>query len=403
MPRPLAPRLLVVYCGLLLTIGAFSVDITLPFFRPMREAFGAPESAIQATVTLYVGSIGLGQLLFGPLSDRFGRRAAIALGLSIYLAGATVALSAQHIEGMLAGRALQGFGAAAGPVVSRAILRDLFSGPALAQNMAIATGIFSLGPILAPLIGVGIAEAGGSWRSVFVGMIGLALLLLAGLWRTPETRPQARPDALSPARMWRDVRRLFAHPQSRHFLLLGPLAQSTMLCLVAGMPRVFEHEFGIGGATFAVLFALHGGGIILGQTANHRLIARLGAARTALIASVIMTLAGLLLTGFAALGRLHPYGFSAIVFLFAIGFLIVLANMASLTLDPHPQIAGFTSSFLGFFSQVPGATIAMFVVAVGAGRSLPLGVGLAALSATTAVGLWWWVHRLSPVSARPAD
>lgn len=389
---PLSPRALVIFCGLLLTLGAFSVDITLPFFGPMRETFGTTDAAVQATVTLYVGSIGIGQLVFGPLSDRFGRRPAIAAGLAVYLLGALISLLSSSIEGMLLGRAVQGVGAAAGPVVSRAILRDLFSGRQLAQNMAVATGIFSLGPIFAPLIGVGIAHAGGSWRSVFVGMLGLALVLLAGLWRAPETLRERRLDALRVSSLLAQTRALFAHPQSRHFLLLGPVAQSTMLSIVAGMPRVFEHEYGVTGALFAVLFALHGPGIIIGQTANHRLIARLGAARTALLASFVMLAASALITGFAALQWLTAYGFSFLVFVFAIGYLIVMANAASMTLDPHPVNAGFTSSFLGFFTQVPGAMLAMTAVTLSAGRALGLGLALCVLCGASCLALVWWLR-----------
>ncbi len=389
---PLSPRALVVYCGLLLTLGSFSVDITLPFFRAMREAFGSTDAAVQATVTLYVGCIGIGQLIFGPLSDRFGRRPAIAVGLGIYLLGALISLLAGSIEQMLLGRAIQGVGAAAGPVVSRAILRDLFNGRQLAQNMALATGIFSLGPILAPLIGVAFAQAGGTWRSVFAGMLGLALLMLAGLWRAPETLSARRPDALRLASLLAQTRALLAHPQSRHFLLLGPIAQSSMLSIVAGMPRVFEREYGVTGALFAVLFALHGFGIIIGQTANHRLIVRLGAARTALMAALIMLAASALIAGFAALHWLTPYRFAFFVFVFAIGYLIVMANAASMTLDPHPGMAGFTSSFLGFSTQVPGAMLAMTAVTLSAGRAVGLGLALCVLCSVCCTGLVWWLR-----------
>lgn len=391
-------RALVFYCGLLLTIGAFSVDITLPFFTPMRAHFGAGHAAVSATVTLYIGFIGLGQIVFGPLSDRFGRRPAIAIGLVIYLAGAAIALVAPTIEVLLAGRAVQGFGAAVGPVVARAILRDLFSGPKLAQNLAIATGIFSLGPILAPLIGVAIAEAGGSWRSIFVGMLGFGGLLLAILARAPETLQQRRSDALQPAGLLRNARAVLAHPQSRHFLLLGPVAQCTMLTIVAGTPRVYEHEFGVTGTLFAVLFALHGLGIVIGQTANHRLIARLGPVRTALAATAVMIGACSLIVGFALADALTPYRLSFFVFLFAIGFLIVAANSAAMTLDPHGPIAGFTSSFFGFVSSAVGALFATLIVAATHGRALAWGGALLAVCVLCALALLSWLRRPAPAA-----
>ncbi len=384
-------RALVFYCGLLLTIGAFSVDITLPFFMPMREHFGAGHAAVSATVTLYIGFIGLGQIVFGPLSDRFGRRPAIAAGLAIYLTGAAIALAAPSIEMLLVGRAVQGFGAAVGPVVARHPARPV-QGPTLAQNLAIATGIFSLGPILAPLIGVAIAQAGGSWRSIFVGMLGFGGLLLTipACARDPATGVPmhcVRPDCCATRAP------VLAHPQSRHFLLLGPVAQCTMLTIVAGTPRVYEHEFGVTGTLFAVLFALHGLGIIIGQAANHRLIARLGPVRTALAATAVMIVACSLIVGFALADALTPYRLSFFVFLFAIGFLIVAANSAAMTLDPHGPIAGFTSSFFGFVSSAVGALFATLIVWATHGRALAWGAALLAICVLCAMALLSWLRR----------
>lgn len=396
-------RSLVVYCGLLLTVGAFSVDITLPFFSIMREALRCSDEAIQGTVTIYVAGMGIGQIVFGPVSDRYGRRPAIAAGLGIYLVGATVALLSSTIEVMLAGRALQGLGAAAGPVVGRAILRDLFTGPKLAQNMALATGIFSFGPIFAPLIGVGIAQAGGSWRSIFVGMALFALVLLGVLLRAPETLAARRIDALHLGALVNNIATVFRHRQSRYFILLAPVVGSTMLLILTGMPRVFEHEFGITGPLFAVLFALHGFGIIFGQFLNHRMIARRGAVVSALLATSMMILATGLITLCARLHWLDPYLLAFFGFVFAIGYLIVVANAASLTLDPHGAIAGSVSSIYGFFVGVSSAALATLIVVLTESRVLLWGLSLLGISLSVAGALLYWLrHPMTIRADRPS-
>ncbi|HMN80145.1 MAG TPA: MFS transporter [Burkholderiaceae bacterium] len=394
------PGSLIVFCGVLLSTSAFSVDIVLPFFPSIRDDLAAPQTAVQATVTLYLLCLGAGQLLFGSLSDRIGRRGAIAGGLGLYLAGALIALTSSSITGLLAGRALQGFGAAAGPVVGRAIIRDLFTGQALAQNMAIATGIFSVGPIFAPLLGAAIAAGGAGWRAVFVVMGLFAAGLLVTLARVPETNRHRRPDALAPTVMARNALTVLRHPQSRYFLVLGGVTSSAMVCIVAGSPVVFEHAFGVRGAAFALLFATHGLGIIIGQFANHRMIARIGPVASAMVAASVMTAAFALSTAAALAGWQSAPLQTFLIFVFALGYLIVVANATSLTLEPHGPIAGFVSAFFGFASTGAASLIATAVLAVTAGDLLAWSTALALISFVVLIALRVW-HRRGGPAARP--
>src|SRR5690606_35767599 len=155
------------------------------------------------------------------------------------------AFLAPTIGWVLAGRALQGLGGAVGPVIGRAMVRDVSSGPALAKNMAVASGVFSFGPIFAPLLGVGIGAVTGGWRGVFVVMALLAAsLLVAVSWR-PETLPERRMDALQPRALARNAATLFAHRQSRYFLLLAGFVMISIVTIVSGMARVYEVEWGV--------------------------------------------------------------------------------------------------------------------------------------------------------------
>ena len=396
-------RQIIVYCGLLLSVGAFSIDITLPFFGPMADSLSAPPASLHATVTLYIFFLGIGQLAMGSLADRFGRRPVIAAGLGLYAAGAVVALFATSLGGVLAGRAMQGLGGAVGPVVGRAMVRDVSDPLELPRNMAVASGIFAVGPIFAPLIGVGLAAAGGSWRAVFVAMCLFALGLVAVLARLPETLAARNPAALAPAVLLDNARHLLRNRQSRFFMLLAAIAMVAIVTIIAGLPRLYEANFGVAGALFAILFGLHGVGIIVGQVLNHRLIGRIGAVASAVVASLIMSAACLAVVLLSATGTAGPYSVSAAMFVFAIGYLIVFSNATALTLEPHGAIAGFASSFFGFFAQVVSSAIGTVAVALAGTSITTWSLLLLAVSLGCLLALLGWQRdaaALSPLSRK---
>lgn len=357
----MTPRAIVVYCGLLMSSSAFSVDITLPSFPSMVADLGAHYSRVQWTITFYMFMAGLAQLFWGPLSDRFGRRPALAGGLAIYLAGCLMSALAPSIELLLAGRLLQGFGGAAAIVLARAVMRDLFHGQELARNLALATAIFAVGPIAAPLVGAAIAGPFG-WRAVFGALALFAAGLLLVLAKMPETLAARSPDAASPAVVARRAARVFGHPQSRHFLLLSAVAMSTMLFILASAPRIYDVQFGLEGATFALFFALHGTGIVIGQAANRRLIPRLGIVPAMLVGNSVLIVAAALILAFAAAGLVDAYLMTALLILYATSYLVVYANATAMVLDPHGDIAGFAAALFGFTSQIGAAAVASTVV-----------------------------------------
>ena len=178
----------------------------------MQRELGTSIELVQAVVPIFLMAQAIGQMAFGPVSDRFGRRPVIVGGLGLYLAGTVIALLAQSIGAVHVGRAAQGFGSACGIAVGRAVLRDISHGPALAQAMALAMAIFALGPISAPLVGYGLVALGG-WRAIFLGMALFASCLLAfALLRFKETNEKPDPDALRPGRLLHSLGRIATQP-----------------------------------------------------------------------------------------------------------------------------------------------------------------------------------------------
>jgi MFS transporter, DHA1 family, multidrug resistance protein len=355
-PRPLSHRFLIVFCGLLLASNAFSTDVLLPAIYSIERAYGVRLEQVQMSMPLFIFSSAFGQLIYGPASDRFGRKPVLLVGLGVYTAAGVLALLAPNMEMLLVARSVQGFGSAAGIVVGRAILRDTHAGAALAQVMALAMMMIALGPIFAPLVGTSLVAVGG-WRAAFAAMVAFgAIMTVVALLKLEETNRSFQSDALDGKSWSRAVQRVFGHSQSRFFLSFAALLAFTIMSFVAHAPRFFNQAFGWDGFTFAGAFALMGAGIIVGQFINTRAITRWGVVATTKLALAVQAFACVAIAAFFAAGALSGVGFVMLMFLFNCGFLSVMANAASLTLDPHPDIAGLASSLYGFVTQaVPGA------------------------------------------------
>lgn len=383
----LSLRAIVVYCGLLMTVGAFSIDSTLPAFPFMASDFATTWDRVQMTVTVFILFAAGGQLAVGAFADRYGRKPVILAGLGVYCAGAILSVSATSIEAMLAGRALQGLGSATGWVLARAILRDLHAGDELARAMAFASAVFAFGPIVAPLTGAALMLA-FPWQVIFLLMLAFAAALLAVcLLRLPETLAAIQADALSGRKIAANAAAMLANPQSRFFLVLAGVTHCMMLLIIVGLPRVYEASFGISGPAFAAFFAAHGVGIIAGQAINRRLIARRGTFAAMRIGAAVLLAVSAAMLLLAAGDLLDAWRMSALFVLFATSFLMVYSNAAALALDPHGQIAGFASSFFGFFSQILSGAGAVLAAPHIGGSAFRFALALAMLSGVVVLAL----------------
>ena len=361
----MSPARIVVLCGFLMSLTAFSIDISLPLFKVMSDGLNAPLEKLPLTITFYIAMLGTGQLLFGSLSDRYGRRLILIIGMIIFICGAILAALSNSLTSLLIARALQGFGAASPYVLSRAIIRDLYEGPELAKKMAIATGLFSVGPLMAPLIGAMILEIGGNWRWVFVVMAIYCGGMLYVLKRMPETNQSPNKNATQLATIVQNAKAVIQTKQSRIFIGINAIAAVSMILIISTAPSIYANTFGISGTAFALYFAIHGLGIIIGQYANHYLIERINVVPTTMVAAAVMIFASLCISAFTIFGFLSVWSVTLSLTVFAFGFLAVVANTTSMVLHSHRHIIGFTAAFMGtitsLFSGFASSVIALFV------------------------------------------
>lgn len=358
----------------------------LPAFGMMAAGLNSPIELVQATVPAFSIMLAVSQLIYGPASDRYGRKPTIFVGLAIFLMGTSVIIFAPTIELVLAGRAIQGAGAGVGAVVARAVLRDRYSGTALAGAMAIATGVFALGPIAAPLTGVFLSSL-GSWRFIFAAMaIAGSVLLVINIFAFKETIPALSPKALQPAYLAKSLMQILRNPQSRYFLIFASSAYCALLSLVANAPRVYKSSFGVSELEFATLFALTGIGIFVGQRANRVLIPRVGVLNTTKIAAFILFAACSTTLLFQWTGILNKLTFTALMFAFNTSFMVVISNSTAIIIDPHKEIAGLASAFFGFCTLGAAAIYVTLTLKLFEGDLLRWSMGMSVMTLISLAG-----------------
>ncbi len=383
MSRPF----LVMFTGLLLALNAFSCDITLPAFWSMERSLGAPIEHVQAVIPVFLFCSAIGQLVFGPASDAFGRKPVILVGVALYITGALIAAAAGTLTVALWGRALQGFGSACGAVIARALLRDVHSGPELARTMAFASSVIALGPIVAPLVGYGLVVV-GEWRGVFVGMAiygaGLAAMVLT---RLQETNKAPDRSAIAPARLGSAIARVFANRQSRYFVLLSGINSFAILSYVTNAPRLYKSAFGVEGLAFTAMFAATGAGIVAGQYVNARLISRLGVMAATRLAALLLCSTAIMIALLSHLGLITLWLFAGLMLIYNASFLVVMSNAVSLVIDPHREIAGVASSTVGFVSQLASSMLVFLTLPLFQGALGPWSLGMVVVTVTVAIAV----------------
>jgi len=305
--------------------------------------------------------MGLGQLVFGCLSDRYGRRIILLCGMSLYLAGTLAAGLATSLEMLSAARCLQGLGAAASHILSRAMLRDMYFGVELAQKMAIATGIFSVGPLMAPLLGAALIEIGLPWRSVFVMMAIYAVGLLLAFRFVAETNSGLNRSATQPISILRNSNAVLSNKQSRTCLVVTAVSSVSIVLIISISPAVYKNTFNITGSLFAVYYAVHAIGIVVGQYANHKFIGRIGIIRTNILAAIVMIVSAFCISLLPTLGLATAWMVSLCLAVFSIGFLSIMANATSLLLQSHGSIVGFAAAFQGTITMLFGGVMASYL------------------------------------------
>jgi DHA1 family bicyclomycin/chloramphenicol resistance-like MFS transporter len=384
-PQGRAGAVLLTLLAAMTTMGPLSLDMYLPSLPAIAADLGTSDSQVQLSLTTCLIGLAAGQLLGGPLSDRWGRRRPVIVGMAAYAVFSLLCAVAPSAPLLAGTRLVQGMAGGVGVVVARAVVRDLYSGVEAARYFSRLTLIFGVAPILAPSLGSAVLRL-TSWRGIFVTLAVIGVLLTAFVvWRLPETLPEQRRSPGGPADTWATARTLVADRVYLGYALAQGLAFAGMFAYISGSSFVLQDGYGISPTVYSVVFGLNAVGLIALSQANRRLLGRrtpAGLLRGALVAGLVAT-SGVVAA--ALLGSLAGLLVMLFVFVSTIG--MVLPNATALALDRHPRRAGTAAALMGGIQSVV-ATLAAPLVGLGTpGLGVPMAVVMLACAgaALTAV------------------
>jgi len=383
---------IILLLAFLAAIGPLSIDTYLPSLPAIAADFGANSSAAQQSVTAFFVGIAAGQLIAGPLSDRYGRRPILLIGFGLFFITCIACALAPNIETLIYARLLQGLSAAVSPAAGRAMVRDIWEGNEAARAMSYITMAMVVAPLLAPMIG-GVIMSYWEWRTIFWFLLAFAALALAlVLIRLPETNgPEKRGDVRLPD-YFRAYGRVLSEQQSWAYLLCGGFSLATMFAYITGSPFVYIEIFNVPEAYFGFFFGLNVVGLFLGNLINARLVTRFGYL-TMLVAGVTTTLIGallLLFTSYFAIG-----GIVAVV----IGLFIAVApasmvgsNSTVGLMNKFPRNAGAAMGVFGVAQFGLGAAASFLVGVFYTGTPVAMALAMAITAACSFLAMLWLVQ-----------
>jgi DHA1 family bicyclomycin/chloramphenicol resistance-like MFS transporter len=377
---------LILLLGSLTALGPFSIDMYLPGFPAIAQNLHTTVPQVALSLSSFFIGISAGQLLYGPLLDRFGRKKPLYFGLVLYVVASLGCLAVHRIETLIALRFVQAIGSCAAAVASVALVRDLFPVKENAKVFSLLMLVLSVSPLLAPTIGGYITAAYG-WQAVFValGSLGGLLLLATALWLpdgyTPDTTLSLRPRPIL-TNFWAVLR----EPQFTTYALTGAVSFSGLFAYVAGSPLVFMDLYHVEGKVYGWIFAFLSVGLIGASQLNSLLLRRYQSEQIVLVALGCQLLITGVLLGLTSAGMLGLGGTVALLFLFLSCLGFTSPNTSALSLAPFTRHAGSAAALMGAIQMGAGALASVGVSLFNAHSALPM-VGIMAGTSLLALGL----------------
>lgn len=380
--------LLVVILGSLSGLGPLAIDMYLPSFSAIAREFGIASTQVELTLATYFIGLSLGQLIYGPIADRFGRKRPLYVGLVLFALTSAGCAFALGVKSLAALRFVQALGGCAQMVVARAVVRDFFQERQAARVFSALILVMGIAPIVAPVLGGWLVVAHG-WQSIFWVQAGAALLVLAMVARfLPESLPPERRQHQRLTEILGTYRGLLKHREFMASTVSGGLASASLFAYIGGSPFVFMQVFGVSEAHFGYYFGANALGLILASQVNGAISERVDPRRSVRLAMMVASTAIVLLLGMtlSGVGGFLAFLLPLFVFVSSLGF--ILPSTTALALSPHGDTAGSASAIYGFLQFMLSGIGAFVVSSFHDNTALPM---VLAISVSSVLSLSVWL------------
>lgn len=350
---------LIVLLGILAAIGPFTIDMYLPGFKQIAADFGTSEKQVAFTLTSYFFGIAVGQLVYGPLVDKYGRKKPLLIGLGIYVIAALGCALSTAIESLIVMRLLQALGGCVGMVASNAIISDVYEEDKRARAFSMIMLVMGVAPVIAPTVGSLFLEA-GSWTFIFYFLAFfaafVAVLIMLFL---PETSQFMHKNKLKVSEISKEYLTILKNPTFLFYTLASSIALAILFAYITSASFVFQTYYGLDKDKFAIIFAINAGALILGNVLNGMIVGKFNYIKLAKMASIAISLVSLVVMVIFMTNPGLPYQ-AAVVGLIAILLLInfINPNATAASLAPFTATAGAASALGGAIRMGVGAVVA---------------------------------------------
>lgn len=372
MSKQRSQTFIILILGALTMIGPFSIDMYLPGFPAIAKDLRTTIAEVQLSLASFFVGLALGQLFSGPLTDRFGRKKPLYIGLSLYMLASLACAFAPNVETLIALRFVQALGGSVGMVVARAVVRDLYAPEEMAKIFSLLMLVMGVAPIVAPSLG-GILVSSVGWQSIFLTLTLISAIILLGMYLgLPETKQPDATISLHPVKVLKEYIEILKNRQFLIYTMVSGFSGAGMFAYISGSPFVFIELHQVPEATFGIIFSANAFGLIMSGQLNRLALRRFTTVQIVKFVNALQLVFGALLVGygFTFWGGLPMLITLIFLYMSMLGFLY--PNAGALAMAPFARNAGAASALLGSLQFVVSAVVASLVSAFDNGTALPM-------------------------------
>jgi DHA1 family bicyclomycin/chloramphenicol resistance-like MFS transporter len=374
---------LIIILGLLSAIGPLSIDMYLPAFPSISKGLNTSVSSVMLSLSSFFVGISVGQLLYGPLLERFGRKTPLYFGLTVYAISSFACATAMSVETLILFRFFQALGGCVGMVASRAMVRDLFEVKDNAKIFSTLMLVVAVSPIIAPTLG-GFISASFGWRYIFWVLILVIALIIAGIYfLLPESKQPDKNFSLKPKAILSGFAVILKHPQFGVYTFTGAVAYAGLYAYISGSPYVFMEVFKVTEQHYGWIFAIVAAGLIGSSQLNSVLLKKYTSEQIIKVTLSVQGVIGIVLVSTSLFGFSELYSTIVLVFLFLCCQGFLFPNASALSMAPFGHNAGNASALMGFIQMSVGAFMSAMVSLLHNESTLPM-TGVMAFCTLTA-------------------